>query len=127
MAAFRYYINRLLTLPLTQDGINTEWTTILNMAKNNGFPIERITRLKTQMVKNLQDKKPESNTKRWTTFTYYSPAVRKITNLFKNSAIRIAFRTTNKIFKQLTKGKNEHTTTIGIYEIKCNTCNKVYI
>jgi len=46
---------------------------------------------------------------------------------FKNSAIGIAFRTTNKIFKQLTKGKNEHTTPIGIYKIKCNTRNKVYI
>jgi len=57
--AFRYYINRLLNLPLTRDGINTEWTTILNMARNNGFPIERITRLKKQMVKNLQDKEPE--------------------------------------------------------------------
>jgi len=127
MAAFRYYINRLLTLPLTQDGTNTEWTTILNMAKNNGFPIERITRLKTQMVKNLQHKKPENNTKRWTTFTYYGPAVRKITNLFKYSAIGIAFRTTNTIFKQLTKGKNEQTTPSGIYKIKCNTCNTVYM
>jgi len=66
------------------------------MAKNNGFPIEKNTRLKAQMVKNLHNK-PENSTKRWTTFTHYSPAVRKITNLFKNSAIEIAFRTTNTI------------------------------
>ena len=33
MAAFRYYSNRLLTLPLTQEGRNKEWATILNLAK----------------------------------------------------------------------------------------------
>jgi len=58
------------------------------MAKDNGFPIERITRLKTQMIKNLQDKKPENNNKRWTTFTYYSPAVRKITKLSNWNSIQ---------------------------------------
>ena len=39
MAAFRYYINRLITLPLTQKG--------------KDFPIERITRLKTQLITRL--------------------------------------------------------------------------
>jgi len=50
MAAFRYYINRILTLPLTQEGRNEEWATIINKAKNNGFPIGKITRLKTQLA-----------------------------------------------------------------------------
>jgi len=34
MAAFRYYINRLLTLPLTQEGRNAEWATFLNLARS---------------------------------------------------------------------------------------------
>jgi len=50
MAAFRYYINRLLTLPLTQEGKNKEWAEILNMAKSNGLPEEKITKLKTQLT-----------------------------------------------------------------------------
>jgi hypothetical protein len=50
MAAFRYYINRLLTLPLTQEGKNKEWAEILYMAKSNGFPEDKITKLKTQLT-----------------------------------------------------------------------------
>jgi hypothetical protein len=40
--------------------------------------------------------------KLWTTFTYHSPKIRKITNLVKNTNIDIAFRTTTSI-NQLTK------------------------
>jgi len=50
MAAFRYYVNRLLTLPLTQEGKNREWAEILNMAKSNGFPEDKVTKLKTQLA-----------------------------------------------------------------------------
>jgi hypothetical protein len=32
---------------------------------------------------------------KWTTFTYYGPDTRAITKLFKNTNIKIAFRTTN--------------------------------
>ena len=64
---------------------------------------------------------------KWSTFTYYSPAIRKITNLFKNSTIGIAFRSSNTIFKQITKKIYEQINPSGIYEIKCNTCNKVYV
>ena len=42
MAAFRYYINRLLTLPLTQEGKNKEWAEIHNMAKTT---VSRKTKL----------------------------------------------------------------------------------
>jgi len=66
MVAFRYYINRLLTLPLTQKGKNTEWATILHLAKHNGFPIKKINRLKTQLITRLHkqhtppEKKPKN-------------------------------------------------------------------
>jgi len=71
MAAFRYYINRLLTLPLTQEGRNKEWATIINIAKNNGFPIGKITRLKTQLATGPQgENTPQDNPKKWSTFTY---------------------------------------------------------
>jgi len=70
---------------------------------------------------------PPDKTKKWTTFTYHSPATRKITNLFKNSAVGIAFRSKNTIFKQITNKKYEQTDPSGIYSISCNTCNKRYI
>jgi len=45
MTTFRCYINRLATLPITQEEKTTEWTAILNMAKNNAFPTYKIVRL----------------------------------------------------------------------------------
>jgi len=55
MAAFRYYINRLLTLPLTQEGKNKEWAEILNMAKSNRLPEDKITKNRAKkLIKCLQ-------------------------------------------------------------------------
>ena len=97
------------------------------MAKNNGLPTEKIVRLKTHILKNPQRTKQTTNTIRWATFTYYSPAIRKITNFFTDSNVRIAFRTTNTIIKQLTSEKNINKNSSGIYKLKCNTCNGAYI
>ena len=41
--------------------------------------------------------------KKWVTFTYHSPTIRRVTNLFKKTEIRIAFRATNTIYQQLTE------------------------
>jgi len=46
MAAFSYYTNRLITLPLTQEGKNKEWAEVPNMAKSNGIPENKITKIK---------------------------------------------------------------------------------
>jgi len=96
MAAFRYYISRLINLPLTQKGKGIEWNTIINIAKHNGFPVEKITKLKTQLIKRLhKNHTPPEKIKKWATFTYHSPAIRKITNIFKNTTVGIAFRSRN--------------------------------
>ena len=55
-AAFRYYINRLLSLPLTQKEKEKEWSNILNMAHSNGFSTEQITKLKTQLRKQKEQR-----------------------------------------------------------------------
>jgi len=41
-AAYRFYINRLITLPLTQKEKDKEWNIILKTAHNNGFTIDHI-------------------------------------------------------------------------------------
>ena len=65
-------------------------------------------------------------TKKWITFTDYSPLIRKITNLFKQTNLNIALRTKNTIHQQLTE-KPITTNLSGIYKLKCNTCNNAYI
>jgi hypothetical protein len=39
LVAYRYYINRMLTLPITHNEKMKEWSTIQNIAYNNGFPL----------------------------------------------------------------------------------------
>jgi len=68
--------------------------------------------------------------KTWTTFTYYSPQIRKITNLFKHTNIGIAFRNTNTLH-QLTKSTilnqtPEHDIS-GVHKLTCNICHRSYI
>jgi len=53
--------------------------------------------------------------------------IRRITNLFKDTNIIIAFKTTNTIQQQLSKENTNRTNPNGIYKLQCNTCNRVYI
>jgi len=75
LAAFQYYINRMITFPLNEENRNNEWNIIRNIAHNNNFPCNRINELKNQMEHNKTHQKPSYNTtkKKWVTFTYYSP------------------------------------------------------
>jgi hypothetical protein len=45
--------------------------------------------------------------KKWVTFTYHSPLIRKVTNLFNNTEVRIAFKATNTIYQQLAEKNTE--------------------
>jgi len=71
IAAFRYYINRLTSLPLTQKEKTKEWANIFIMAKNNGFSTEQIIKIKEQLTKKVKEKTQTNTTKTWATFTYY--------------------------------------------------------
>jgi hypothetical protein len=50
---------------------------------------------------------------KWATFTYYRKEVRQITKLFKNTQLRVAFRTKNKIGKYNNR---------NVYQMKCLDC-----
>jgi hypothetical protein len=43
----------------------------------------------------------EKYRKKWVKFTYNSPIIRKVTNLFNNTEVRIVFKATNTIYQQL--------------------------
>jgi hypothetical protein len=64
--------------------------------------------------------------RKWIVFTYRSPLIRKVTNLFKQSSLRIALWTTSTTYQQLTEKPTQNNPS-GIYKLKCNTCNKAYI
>ena len=108
--------------------------TILTIAKNNGYPPALIHRLKTKLTNKkralkqncTQQQETSILRNKWVKFTYFSPLVRKISKLFRQTELKIAFRVTNTIQQQL-NAKQTHDDPIGIYELKCKTCIKVYV
>jgi hypothetical protein len=105
IAAFLYYINRITTMSITEHSEQNEWETIIAIAKNNEFPISILTDLKTKIIKRKKQKQKQDQTQqqqeiitqrcKWVTFTHHSPLLRRITNLFKQTDVKISFRATN--------------------------------
>jgi len=130
MAAYRYHITRMHSLPLDPDKKQKEWKTIKTMAKNNNFPQQLLQKLNQQIQHKAGHKETEKKDKIWTTFTYHSPKIRKITNLFKNTNIGIAFKTTTTLHQFMRPKKQTHIPDhekSGVYGIKCNTCHITYV
>ena len=100
----------------------------------NNFPRSIITNLKHRIEKKLTQLTPPTTSRhdtKWTTFTYASPQIRKTTNLFKHTNIKIAFKCNNTI-AQLLKPANKtpHHTPYdrsGNYALTCKTCQLAYV
>jgi hypothetical protein len=93
-----------------------------------GFPAHIIHDLKKKLItkKQKHDTIAIQQNKKWVTFTYHSPLIRKIYNLFKQTNLNIALWATNTVHQQLTE-KPTHKNPSGVYQLKCNTCNNAYI
>jgi hypothetical protein len=110
MAAFRHHISRMYSLPLAPGKKQKEWELIQQIARNNNFPQNLVQKLNRQIQHKIDHAQTEERDKTtWTTFTYYSPKIRKITNLFKHTNIGIAFRNTTTLH-QITKPKTPNQT-----------------
>jgi hypothetical protein len=96
LAAYRYYLTRMNSLPLSKLRTQKEWNTIQYIAKSNNFRSKIIQRLNQSIQQKMNIHIPQSSEpkrpKKWTAFTYYHPSVRLIINLFKNTDINVAFR-----------------------------------
>jgi len=121
-----------MTLLEKENQLN-EWTTILDIARSNNFPDNILISLRQQIQQKIDRTSPltgpKSNTK-WTTFTYVSPQIRKITNLCRHTKVKIAFKCNNKI-SQLMKPNTDNNTPYynrsGKYKLTCNTCKLAYV
>jgi hypothetical protein len=49
LAAYRFYIRRMLTLPLNQKQRNNEWLHIQHVTQNNGIPLNLLLRLRRKI------------------------------------------------------------------------------
>jgi hypothetical protein len=50
LAAFKYYINRMITMPITEQAVKQEWNKIIIMARNNGFPEQTVHKLRIKLT-----------------------------------------------------------------------------
>jgi hypothetical protein len=67
-----------------------------------GFPAQLLQKLNKRIQQNTRRPANQGENETWTTFTYHSQKIRAVTNLFKNTNIKIAFKTadtTQKIKK----------------------------
>ena len=102
-------------------------------SKNNKFPTTHLHKLKHQTQHRITRATPPTRTEnspKWATFTLTSPHIRRITNLFKNTTVRIALRSNNTVV-QLTKPPNDHKipprNKWGIYQLTCNSYSLSYV
>jgi hypothetical protein len=88
-------------LPLSKEDQKKEWQTILAIAHNNSFPANKIIELRNKIEHSRNRRETITHSERkqdkWTTFTYYSPQIQKITNLFKHTDIHTALKSSNKL------------------------------
>ena len=56
VAAFTYYINRMITLPITEKAKKHEWKNILTIAQKNGFPKNIIHDIKQKEIAKQKNK-----------------------------------------------------------------------
>jgi hypothetical protein len=102
-----------------------ELNIIHNILHNNSSPI------KPHTPKPAQPTDPKTPQK-WASFTYVGKETSYITNIFRQTDLKIAFRTKNNIGNLLThKNSPDRQTDIysrsGIYKLSCPDCNKAYV
>jgi hypothetical protein len=134
LAAYRFLLNRVHNLPMSNKHKQQEMNTILHIAQNNGYPTKLINRLNTQIKTKTTTQKnsltnAHNNNRKWATFEYSNPIIRKVTNIFKNTNLKISFHPCN-FAQNILKTHPETTNTYnnsGIYSIQCNTCKRHYV
>jgi hypothetical protein len=104
LAAYRSWIHRLRDLPISETNIQHEFNTIINIALNNGCKTQDIMQIYNKPINQCNTSNYNINRDRkLITFTYTGNYIRKITNLFKDTNFKIAFKTTANLNKKPSK------------------------
>jgi hypothetical protein len=115
--------NRVNTYGLTNENKHKEEEIIAHILKNNQYPPH---------IKYNKQTPPNNNTaqnRKWITFTYFGPCMRMISKIFRNTNMKVAFRTNNtlrqhlKIKEKMTDKYNQS----GVYQMACQDCELKYI
>jgi len=129
-ATVRFLYNRLNPYDLQEYHYNAEVTTIQNILHNNAFPILPPTPQPPPDTtkKQLTTSRSPTPTPKRDTFTYIGKETTFITNTFKKTSVKMAFRT-NTIQKLLIH-EQQNTDILsqsGVYKLTCPDCGKAYV
>jgi hypothetical protein len=97
-----------------------------NILHNNAFPMKPQKPPTHNPIRPTATRTTKQN---WTTFTYVGKEASYITNVFRKTELKIAFRTTNTIGTLLShKNPNPDKFSLsGVYKLSCPDCNKAYV
>lgn len=133
LAAFRSYVHRLLSIPLSKDNYNKELRTIYQIAVTNGYDEKMVDNLiikkQRKVVRSLLYAHPPDKINKYvSSLTYIGPLSYKISNILRKHGVHVAFRT-NQTVRRLCNGKDrlENSKKSGVYSLVCDECNGIYI
>jgi hypothetical protein len=88
----KFLVNRIQNYPISEDGKKRELTTIQHILDRREYQHDyRKTTFRNHT--NKFNTGGEEQSKKWTTFTYIGEEARRTAKIFKNTNIRIAFKT----------------------------------
>jgi hypothetical protein len=123
-AAIRFLYNRLYTYDLDEDAKSKELNTI-HILYNNKFPLQYCD----YTSKHRTPTQPQKYTHKWATFTYVGKETRFITQIFRNTDLKIAYKV-NSTIETLSKTTRTHLdkySASGIYKLTRPDCGKAYV
>jgi hypothetical protein len=108
-----------------------ELVIIQNILHNNSYPLQITQELQTTEKENHNATDNIKLQQKWVTFTLFGNETRHITNIFKHTNLRVAFKTKNNIQNHLQHNNLDyiHTEKLsqsGVYQLTCPDCNKKY-
>jgi hypothetical protein len=126
IVSINYLTNRLHVYPLTKEAKIRGLETIKNTLHNNKYNINIDT--KQHKKHNTINNDPQHKKSKWAIFTYSGKETRKITNLFRDTEIKIAFRTRNTVQNTIKPPtQTDKYEKSGICQMKCLDCPLRYI
>ena len=133
ISSFRYHLENIYTLKLDENQQKEELDVIYSMASEYGFPRKIIDNLHSKIKLKrhpLYTPPPDTNKKKtYRKFTYNNWIPNNILKTLHSHGITTAFTTQNKIINILknTKRKKDTLEKSGIYSLKCQDCNAIYV
>jgi hypothetical protein len=136
-ASLQFLINRLLSIPMSNEDFELEWKEIIKIAIMNGFDEticlkileKKALKINTQLKSTMSDKGGDNKEMNFVSMPFFPPLTNKIKTILKKRDITLIHNSRGKLSDLLgnTKNKINNEMKSGIYMLECENCDKKYI